>query len=474
MRFGIAPLPTKMAIHLEPTIAAIATPPGVGGIGIIRISGPNALAILKKIFIPKNKSVVFTSHRLLYGWIKSPVTNQFLDEVLAVYMRAPHTYTRDDVVEIQAHGSFVALQQILTVVQDAGARLAEPGEFTKNAFLNGRLDLTQAEAVIELLQAKTGKGLRAAVNQLQGGLHGEVQGIIDTLLKIKAVIEVAIDFPDDEIELLNADVLREQMQQVADALNNLILAADHGRILKEGFSAVIIGRPNVGKSSLLNTLLREDRAIVTPIPGTTRDTIEECLDINGLPVKIIDTAGIRDTEGEEIEDIGIKRSKSKLAEADLVLLLLDSSMPLQKDDFKLIADSKDKMLVLVANKADIGRADFTDECGEAFPETKVTVISAKNGTGITQLKEAIFTTVTGQGTDWAPEHAALPNLRHRASLVKAHSAAQCFINSLTTGISPDLLAIDLQAALDNLGDIIGYTTTEDVLDQIFGQFCIGK
>ncbi|NOX25017.1 MAG: tRNA uridine-5-carboxymethylaminomethyl(34) synthesis GTPase MnmE [Deltaproteobacteria bacterium] len=464
-----------MVIQSEPTIAAIATPPGLGGIGIIRISGPSALTILRKIFIPKKQTTEFTSHHLFYGWIKSPDTGQLLDEVLAVYMRAPHTYTRDDVVEIQAHGSFTALQQILTLTQDAGARLAEPGEFTKNAFLNGRLDLTQAEAVIELLQAKTAKGVRAAVNQLQGGLHSEIQEIIAMLLQIKALIEVAIDFPDDEIELLDADKLHSEMRQVVDTLQNLISAADHGRILREGLVAVIIGRPNVGKSSLLNTLLRVDRAIVTPVPGTTRDTIEEHLDIKGLPVKIIDTAGIREAAGEEIENIGIMRSRAKLAEADLVILLLDSSMPLQKEDYRLVTDTKDKPRVLAANKEDIGRPDFVNECKEAFPDQKINMISAKNNTGIKPLKEAIFTKATGQkSTGWAPEHAALPNIRHRAALVKARNAGQDFITNLSGGVSPDLLAIDMQTILDNLGDIVGYTTTEDVLDKIFGQFCLGK
>ncbi len=463
-----------MANNPEPTIAAIATPPGLGGIGIIRLSGSNALAILKKIFIPKNPPASFTSHRLFYGWIKDPETKELLDEVLVVYMQAPHTYTRDDVVEIHAHGSFVALQQILALVQRSGANLADPGEFTKRAFLNGRLDLTQAEAVIELLQAKTGKGLRAAVNQLKGGLQEEIQEIIAKLLQIKAIIEVAIDFPDDEIDILDAGSLREQMNQIITTLKDLILAADHGRILKDGFSAVIIGRPNVGKSSLLNTLLCEDRAIVTPIPGTTRDTIEEYLDIHGLPVKIIDTAGIRDTQGEEIENIGIMRSKAKLKEADLAILLLDSSMPLQKEDLQLFAEIHDKPLVLVANKADISRQDFDLEYSKAFPDCEVTIISAKKNTGIKQLEDAIFTKATGQNTDWAPEHAALPNLRHRASLIKALDTGRCFIASLQETVSPDLLAIDLQSTLDHLGDIVGYTTTEDVLDQIFGQFCIGK
>jgi tRNA modification GTPase len=352
--------------------------------------------------------------------------------------------------------------------------LAEPGEFTKNAFLNGRLDLTQAEAVIELLQAKTGKGLRAAVNQLQGGLHTEIQGIIDTLLGIKALIEVAIDFPDDEVEILDTTQLSDKMGSVVSTLKDLILASDRGKIVKEGFSAVIVGRPNVGKSSLLNTLLQEDRAIVTPIPGTTRDTIEEYLDIKGLPVKIIDTAGIRNTQEEEIENIGIMRSKAKLEEADLVILVLDSSMPLQIEDHQLVSDTKDKPLVLVANKEDICRQEFIKECTDAFPGNELTVISAKNNTGIKQLEEAIFTKATGQSTDWAPEHAALPNLRHRASLAKACEAGQDFIDCLAETIAPDLLAIDLQSTLDNLGDIVGHTTTEDVLDQIFGQFCIGK
>ncbi len=466
-----------MTTPCEPTIAAIATPPGLGGIGIIRISGPKSLSILKTIFTPKHQPSPsdFVSHRLYYGWIKNSATDQLIDEVLAVYMQAPHTYTRDDVVEIHAHGSFIALQQIMSMVQGAGANLAEPGEFTKKAFLNGRLDLTQAEAVIELLRAKTGDGLQAAVNQLQGGLHSKIQQISNNLLKIKALLEVAIDFPDEDVELLQTEDLNRTMAQVTSDLKNLILAAEHGKIIKEGFAAVIIGRPNVGKSSLLNALLCEDRAIVTAIPGTTRDTIEEYIDIKGMPVRIIDTAGIRDTEGEEIEEIGIKRSKAKLHEADLVILLLDSSMPLQEEDHKLFASAKTKPLVLVANKADIVKDDFTAICNKAFPNIEITTISAKNGTGIKELEEAIYSRATGHDSiGWDPGHTALPNFRHRASLVKTLNGCQTFITGLTGDLAPDLLAIDLQTALDNLGDIVGHSTTEDVLDQIFGEFCIGK
>jgi len=458
----------------EATIAAIATPPGLGGIGIIRISGPQALTILKQIFVPKNQQASFISHRLYYGWIKKSAADQLVDEVLAVYMRAPYTYTREDVVEIHAHGSFAALRQILDLVQNAGARLAEPGEFTKTAFLNGRLDLTQAEAVIELLQAKTSEGLQTAVNQLQGGLHHQVQKLCDALLEIKALVEVAIDFPDEEFEVLQPEVLRDKMGRVINVLENLISAADHGKIFKEGLSAVIIGRPNVGKSSLLNALLKEDRAIVTPIPGTTRDTIEEYLDIKGMPVRIIDTAGIRDAKGEEVEEIGIMRSKTKLHEADLVILLLDSSMPLQEEDAQLFCAAHEKALLLVANKTDIRRQDFMAECRQAFPGAEITAVSAINGSGIDRLEDAIFTKVTGRNTTWDPGYATIPNIRHRAALVKAVEAGRSFTGGLTTDLSPDLLAIDLQTALDYLGDIVGYTTNDDVLDKIFGEFCLGK
>ncbi len=461
-----------MPLKLDSTIAAIATPPGLGGIGIIRISGPAALTILKKIFVPQNPSCSFISHRLYYGWIKEPETRRNLDEVLAVYMRAPHTYTRDEVAEIHAHGSFAALQQIMALVINCGARLAEPGEFTKNAFLNGRLDLTQAEAIIDLLRAKTSQGLSAAVAQLRGGVEEEIKKITELLSTMKAMVEVAIDFPDEEAEILDADILRRQIEPALKGLEDLISAADHGKIIKDGISAVIIGRPNVGKSSLLNALLKEDRAIVTPVPGTTRDTVEEYLDILGLPVHIVDTAGIRQARGE-VEEIGIQRSMAKLAAADLIIMLLDAGSPLHADDERLFAKAAGKPLIIVINKTDIKRPEIIKAHYARFSDTAIVSVSARTGEGLPELESLIYKTITG--TDYSVEpRAAIPNLRHQAAMAKALKAGRSFLQGLNNELAPDLMAIDLQTALDYLGEIVGYTTTEDILDKIFGDFCLGK
>ncbi len=463
-----------MSDHGMTTIAAIATPPGPGGIAIIRLSGPAALAILQKIFNPKSANTHFSSHRLYYGWIVNPESGQIIDEVLAVYMGAPHTYTREDVVEIHCHGSFLIAQDILQLSCRHGARLADPGEFTKCAFLNGRIDLSQAEAVLELLKAKTQEGVHLAINQLQGRLYNEVERVRDLLISIKAIVEVAIDFPDDEEEILKpAEIKPKIMDQIVPPLTDLISAADNGKIFREGIAVVIAGRPNVGKSSLLNALLREDRAIVTPVPGTTRDTIEECLNIKGMPVRIIDTAGVRG-DACSVEEIGIQRTREKLAQADLALLMLDSSGPVVDEDIKLYESLVESKLIVVANKMDIGQPNWKEQYVSLFPDTNLVEISAKHGNGIDQLESIIFNQVTGQTTNWDPGHQAAPNLRQQTAMVNAVAACERIIEGFAVCITPDLIAIEVQTALDHLGDIVGLTTTEDVLDAIFGEFCIGK
>ncbi|MBU0729076.1 MAG: tRNA uridine-5-carboxymethylaminomethyl(34) synthesis GTPase MnmE [Proteobacteria bacterium] len=463
----------KIQEHNAATIAAIATPPGTGGIGIIRISGAFALPILTGLFKPRTKRAKFHSHKMYYGWIVNPGTDRVVDEVLAVYMRAPNTYTRDDVVEIHCHGSYLLLQEILGLILEAGAVLAEPGEFTKRAFLSGRIDLTRAEAVLEILQAKTPESLKMAMAQLQGRLYQRVLEIRSSLVSLRSIIEVAIDFPDDDIEILDPEKFEEQLvREVLNPLDELIAAADRGKIFFQGVAVVILGRPNVGKSSLLNSLLREERAIVTPVPGTTRDTIEEYLDIRGIPVRIIDTAGIRNAEGE-IEELGIKRSRQKLESADLVLFMIDGSEPLSDQDTELYASVAEKPMLLVANKIDkLGKFDDAPiKC--RFPGRTIIFISAKTHAGLDNLEEAIFTQITGGAMKGDPDQDCVPNIRHKASLTKARDAVQGVLAG-TTILSPDLLAIDLQTSLDHLGDIVGETDVEDILDFIFEGFCIGK
>lgn len=459
----------------EPTIAAIATPAGPGGIGVIRISGDKALDILQKLFIPTKPRRHFASHRLIHGWIVDPNRRTQVDEVLAVYMAAPRTYTREDVTEIHCHGSFLVLETILELVLHAGAQAADPGEFTKRAFLNGRIDLTQAEAVAELLEAKTRQGLQLAVNQLHGRLHARLEQIRDQLISIRAICEVAIDFPEDDVDILNPEQLIPQIRDNAEKpLGELIASAEQGRIYRDGISAVILGRPNVGKSSLLNSLLKEERAIVTPVPGTTRDTIEEYLDIKGMPVRIIDTAGIRE-QAEEVEEIGIQRARAKLADADLVLLLVDASQPLTVDDLSLFTGIEGKPVLVVANKMDIShRKQALAAITAAFPAVTPIPISAKTDSGIDQLQDAIFSAVARQQAPQDPDHACVPNLRHKEALRNALAACREVSNGLSGNLPADLIAVDLQSALDHLGDIVGETTTEDILEMIFQRFCIGK
>ncbi len=461
--------------HNEATIAAIATPPGAGGIGIVRISGNLASSILTTIFRPKHPRSSYSSHKLYYGTIVAPDSGQTVDEVLAVLMQAPNTYTREDVVEIHCHGSYLILQEILSLILSTpGTRLAEAGEFTKRAFLNGRIDLTQAEAVAELLSAKTKESAGLAVDQLEGGLATRILKIRDALVRVRAIIEVAIDFPDEDVEIMHPETMREQLKsEVQEPLAELIESADQGKIYREGISVVIVGRPNVGKSSLLNSLLQEDRAIVTEVPGTTRDTIEEYLDIKGIPVRIVDTAGIRETE-EAVEEIGIQRTRQKLDEADLVLMMVDAAHGLTDEDKQLYVGVADKTTIVVLNKKDLAPQLDAKEYEGFFGERPLVAISAKTHAGIRDLEEAVFKAVTGEQGFLEPGYGCVPNVRHASALKRALAASQRVEEGLLADLPADLLAIDLQSTLDHLGDIVGETTTEDVLDMIFAEFCLGK
>ncbi|MEN8200836.1 MAG: tRNA uridine-5-carboxymethylaminomethyl(34) synthesis GTPase MnmE [Thermodesulfobacteriota bacterium] len=456
------------------TICAISTPPGAGGIGIIRISGPEALSHLQSIFHPRDRGCTFSSHRLYYGHIVHPESRKTLDEVLAVFMAAPATYTREDVVEIHCHGNFLVLQSILELLVLRGARLAEAGEFTKLAYLNGRIDLTRAEAVIDILSARTRKGMDMALDQLGGSLYEQVDEIRASLVRMRAVVEVAIDFPDEDVEIVDHTSLVAQLdQEVAGPLQRLLARADEGRIFREGISVVIVGLPNVGKSSLLNTLLQEERALVTAIPGTTRDTIEEYLDIKGVPVRIVDTAGIRQG-ADEVEEMGIERARKQIDQADLVLFMLDGARGVEEEDRELFSTVSHKPLLLVANKSDlVGQQAESRSLGMEGGELPLIHISAKHQQNIDILKERIFQAVVGDKDQWQEEGCA-PNVRHKAALARAAEAARRLRQGLEVQTTSDLLAIDLQDCLEELNVIVGVTSTEDVLDVIFEQFCLGK
>lgn len=463
-----------MAVHpATDTIAAIATALGAGGIGIIRISGPDALPLLRKLFIPRKPRSHFTSHMLYYGTVIDR-EGKLLDEALAVYMQAPHTYTREDVVELHCHGSEIALQTILRTVVESGARPAEPGEFTKRAFLAGRIDLTKAEAVLDLLQAQTEVGVRLAANQIQGQLYERVEAIRLHLVTILALLEVAIDFPDDDVEIFNTSQITTQLQtEVIAPLEQLLALAGQGKIIREGVRVVIAGRPNVGKSSLLNALLCEERALVTPLPGTTRDTIEERIAVRGIPIHLIDTAGIR-MHRDPVEALGIERARQKLEEADLVLFLVDASSGMDDRDSELYRSIHEKKHLVVINKRDLVTAEHLAAWTGIFPNAEWVAISAKHRQGIQELQEAIFQAIAMGNELESGQVSCAPNTRHRAALVQTLDGCRKLEQAMAAGAPVDLLAIEVQSALDALGDITGLTTPEDVLDAVFSQFCIGK
>lgn len=463
-----------MAVHpATDTIAAIATAPGTGGIGIIRISGPDAFSLLGKLFVPHKPHPRFTSHKLYYGMVIAP-DGQVLDEALAVHMRAPHTYTREDIVELHCHGSYLVLQEILRHIFELGARPADNGEFTKRAFLAGRIDLTQAEAVLDLLQAQTEKSARFAANQLQGELFNILETIRRELIAILAVLEVAIDFPDDDVEIFSCPQVGLQLQsKIIAPLERLIAMSEQGKIIREGVKAVIVGQPNVGKSSLLNALLQEERALVNPLPGTTRDTIEEQIAIRGIPVHLVDTAGIR-MQADPVEAMGIERARQKLREADLVLFLVDALAGLGAYDRELYHSVRDKKHLIVINKQDLVTATQLKNLAGEFPGEKVITISAKEQLGFDDLLKAVYEAIIGEGGGLYEQMTCAPNTRHRSILRKTLAACRQFEQAMEAGASVDLLAVEIQSALDYLGDITGLTTPEDVLDTVFSRFCIGK
>jgi len=388
-------------------------------------------------------------------------------------MRRPHTYTREDVAEINCHSGYIILQRILSVVLACGARLADPGEFTKRAFLNGRIDLTQAEAVMESIAARTSRGLKLATGQLMGGLAERVNTIKNGLLDALAVLEVAIDFPEEDVEIMEAEKLACRLEgEAVKPIRALLASYEQGRVYREGVAVAIMGRPNVGKSSLLNALLEEERAIVTAIPGTTRDIIEELLNVQGIPVKIIDTAGLREAR-DEIEGIGIKMTRKRIAGADLLLFVIDGSANLSPEDYEIYTDIQGRVFIVVVNKMDRGIKLDTERLRESFGPRDLVVISALRGTNLGKLKEAIFSAVVGGAADM-PDTAIIPNARQYAALAQTLPFLSQARENLLKGITPDIVAIDIQEALDRLGEITGQTTPEDVLDRIFSQFCIGK
>jgi tRNA modification GTPase len=455
------------------TIAAVATPPGAGGIGVVKISGPRAIPIALPLLHPSRELSRLRSHLLYYGSIIDPEAEKTLDEVLFTLMRAPHTYTREDVVEIQAHGSRCGLGAILELVLKRGARLAEPGEFTKRAFLNGRIDLSQAEAVIEVVKAQTTEGLELAARQLKGHLFEAIRAIRGPIETLLVEVEAAIDFPEDVEDIIRPELFSKRMiQDVIGPLEGLLEHYDEGHVYREGVAAIIIGRPNVGKSSLMNRLLQKERSIVTAVPGTTRDFIEETVNIRGIPMRVIDTAGLHDTDNG-LEAVGIRFTRQQLDEADLVLFMVDCSMPLSDEDVKIYDLVRNRKTILVINKIDLGDHGLVEKIVERLQGLLWVEISALYNKGVEKLKAAVFREVTHQSGP-ADLPAIVPNLRHKVAIEKALTASRDVVEGFRIGRPAELVAVDLKEALDALGKIIGMTTTEEILDQIFSRFCIGK
>jgi len=457
----------------EDTIAAIATPIGQAGIGIIRISGPLSLEIAKKVFKPKTPQSLLKSHRLYMGYVCDPHSGDVIDEVLLSFMAAPNSYTREDVVEINSHSGYTLLFRILAILMDLGARMAKPGEFTQRAFLNGRIDLSQAEAVVDLMNARSERGLVLAAQQIRGSIKRDTEALRKKAIHILANAEAAIDFPEDDVEHLFRDEGAEFIEKnLVQPIDNLI-NAHAGRIWVDGINTVIVGRVNSGKSSLLNRLLDEPKAIVTDIPGTTRDVIEATFNISGIPLRIMDTAGLREVKNE-VERLGIHLTRQKTAEADLLLIVIDRSRPLNRDDRDILAQCENKKALVVINKIDLPPSEGYTEKADFLNRFTTVEISALTGQGIDRLKKAIHDAILSDDVLAVTTSHAVPNLRHRKAL---KTARKCFLNAsikARNNAPMEIVAFELISGLDHLGEVTGQTIDDEVLNSIFSQFCLGK
>ena len=458
--------------RFEDTIAAISTPPGRSGIGIVRLSGPQAIAIAAEVFRPashKRDPLNQTSFTTCYGHVMAG--EHVVDEVILTVMRAPHTYTTQDVAEINCHGGIVPLRQALELVIEAGARLADPGEFTKRAYYFGRIDLAQAEAVADIINAQTNESQKAAMAQLAGRLSDEINSFRENIMGTLVRIEAAIDFSDQDIELIGAEEMGEALEELRGEIGALLATAEHGRILREGLKVAIVGRPNVGKSSLLNALLQASRAIVTEVPGTTRDVVEDTVNVNGIPVTLADTAGLRETNNV-IEAEGVSRSRQAIADADLVLLVIDTSEALEDDDRELLAELPSSSSIVVMNKEDLPTATDAGEVEEITP-APIVWVSALEGTHIGELENAISSHVW-EGKSGGGEQTIVTNVRHKVALQDAEAALAAAARAVSDGYSEEFVAADLREALSSLDEIVGKYLPEDVINRIFAEFCIGK
>lgn len=457
------------------TITAISTAMGEGAIGIVRLSGPEALLISDKIFTSKSgkKLIDVPSHTIHYGFLSDSKTGNVVEEVLVSVLKAPSTFTREDVVEINCHGGIVSINRVLQLVIDNGARLAEPGEFTKRAFVNGRIDLTQAEAVIDLIRAKSDKAMDVALRQLEGSLSVKIRKLRESLLEALAQVEVNIDYPEyDDVEEMTHAALLEKGTEVKEEIIRILRSANQGKVLREGVSTAIIGRPNVGKSSLMNVLAREEKAIVTEIAGTTRDVIEEYVSILGIPLKLVDTAGIRETD-DVVEKIGVEKSKVTLEKSELVIVLFDGSSELTAEDIKILEMTSHKNPIVVVNKADLEQNIDVNVLLNYVSEEKIVKISAKEDTGIELLEDLIRDMFAREEVS-AQDQTYISNVRHISLLKDALAYIESGLEAVEAGIPVDLVQIDFTNAWECLGEIIGENVHEGLIDQLFSKFCLGK
>ncbi len=457
---------------ISDTIAAIATPLGESGIAVIRISGEQSIHIANHIFASKTKITEAQSHTIHYGFIIDPSTQERIEEVLVSVMRAPRTFTMEDVVEISCHGGIISVKRVLDMILQGGGRIAEPGEFTKRAFLNGRIDLTQAEAVIDLIRSKSDQAFSIALKQVEGTLLRKIKESRHRLVELMAHIEVNIDYPEHDVESLTQDFIKEKCTLAMEEIDALLKTADQGKILREGVMTAIIGRPNVGKSSLLNLLAQENRAIVTDIPGTTRDIIEEFITLNGIPLQLLDTAGLRET-ADLVEQIGVEKSRNVLSQAELILLVLDYNDSLHIDELELLEQLKDKQTIVIINKVDLSQKINLEKVHSNVPAERIVTMSIREEEGLADLEKAI-SSLFFSGQLASNDLTYVSNARHigllknaRASLLEGYVASE-------KRIPIDMIQIDIRNAWEYLGEIIGDSVSESLVDQIFSQFCLGK
>ncbi|MDU7535360.1 MAG: tRNA uridine-5-carboxymethylaminomethyl(34) synthesis GTPase MnmE [Peptostreptococcaceae bacterium] len=459
-------------MFIDDTIAAIATAPGEGGIGIIRISGEKSLQVAQSIFKSKSGKMIkdYNARTLIYGTVVD--NEKVIDEVLVAYMKGPNSYTAEDVIEINCHGGFISVKKILELILSKGVRLAEAGEFTKRAFLNGRIDLSQAEAIIDVIKSKTDMAHEVAQSQLEGSLAKKIKDLRMNVTEVLAHLEVSIDFAEEDVEEITYQTLEEKALELRNEIKKLYDTAESGKILRDGLKTVIVGKPNVGKSSLLNSILGENRAIVTDIAGTTRDVIEEFVNIKGIPLKIVDTAGIRETE-DVVEKIGVEKSRESFSTADLVIMVLDASRKLSEEDMEILESLKNKKTIVLLNKMDLEPQIELEKIEEFVNSEDIIKISALKHQGIEELQDKIEAMVYN-GSVKNSSNLMITNSRHKDALFKAYESINDAISAIEQRMPYDFIEVDFKNIWDYLGYINGDTVREDLLDTIFANFCIGK